>query len=547
MASSEVAVDSETPNSRQNMLLFWGCFAALIATAFGFQVRAMLMETWGAEFNISKTQQGEIFGAGLWPFAISIIIFSLIIDRIGYGKSMIFAGICHIVQAAMLYSAKGENAYEMLYWGSIVGALGNGTVEAVINPVVATMFPRQKTKWLAILHAGWPGGLVIAGLLFMGVANTNADGNITNYSLIILLTMLPIIIYAVMLFGRSFPVQERVQAGVSFKEMLQEPGILSWSVAVVLVVLEVGRVFELGWGIKLIAMAALIVPFAAYVQKLGRPIFFLMVLIMCPLATTELGTDSWITPLMQGEMSNVGISAGWVLVYTSLIMMVLRFSAGPIVHSLKPLNLLAISAGLAAVGLYLLGSVSGFALIFAVATLYGLGKTFFWPATLGVISEQFPKSGALGINMIAGIGMLSVGTLGAAWLGYVQDVDTSNTLKSDHAAVYEKAVADTEAKSFLGLIQYQSVDDTNATEEEKAVIVTVQDGSKKAVLRTATVLPIVMCVAYILLMMYFNSQGGYKVVELVSGGSEATAAPEATTTTEQATSGETGDAGSDGA
>ena len=269
-----------------------------------------------------------------------------------------------------------------------------------------------------------------------------------------------------------------------------------------------------------------------------------MVLIMCPLATTELGTDSWITPLMQGEMSNVGISAGWVLVYTSLIMMVLRFSAGPIVHSLKPLNLLAISAGLAAVGLYLLGSVSGFALIFAVATLYGLGKTFFWPATLGVISEQFPKSGALGINMIAGIGMLSVGTLGAAWLGYVQDVDTSNTLKSDHAAVYEKAVADTEAKSFLGLIQYQSVDDTNATEEEKAVITTVQDGSKKAVLRTATVLPIVMCVAYILLMMYFNSQGGYKVVELMSGGSEATA-PETTTTTEQATPGETGDAGSD--
>ncbi|MED5446773.1 MAG: MFS transporter, partial [Planctomycetota bacterium] len=252
MASSEVAVGSETPKSRQNRLLVWGCFAALIATAFGFQVRAMLMETWGAEFNISKTQQGEIFGAGLWPFAISIIIFSLIIDRIGYGKSMIFAGICHIVQAAMLYSAKGENAYQMLYWGSIVGALGNGTVEAVINPVVATMFPRQKTKWLAILHAGWPGGLVIAGLLFMGVANTNADGNITNYSLIILLTLLPIIIYAVMLFGRSFPVQERVQAGVSFKEMLQEPGILSWSVAVVLVVLEVGRVFELGTITKLI-------------------------------------------------------------------------------------------------------------------------------------------------------------------------------------------------------------------------------------------------------------------------------------------------------
>ncbi|MCH2203017.1 MAG: MFS transporter [Fuerstiella sp.] len=531
MASTAVMDNSADSSPRQNQLLFWGCFAALIATAFGFQVRAMLMETWGSEFGIDKTQQGEIFGAGLWPFAISIIIFSLIIDRIGYGRAMIFAGICHIGQAVMLYSAKGEGAYNMLYWGSIVGALGNGTVEAVINPVVATLFPRQKTKWLAILHAGWPGGLVIAGLLFMGVANTNEAGNITNYSLIILLTLLPIVVYTVMLFGRKFPVQERVQAGVSFKEMLQEPGILSWAVAVVLVVLEVGRVFEFSTTIKLGAMAVLIIPFAAYVRKLGRPIFFLMVLIMCPLATTELGTDSWITPLMTNEMTIAGVNPAWLLVYTSLIMMVLRFFAGPIVHALPPLKLLAISAALAAVGLYSLGSVSGFTMIFAVATLYGFGKTFFWPATLGVISEQFPKSGALGINMIAGIGMLSVGTLGAAWLGYVQDVDTVKNLQADHAAIHEKTVANTETKSFLGLIAYQSVDDTDATDEEKKIIGDIQDGSKKQVLKTATMLPIAMCISYVLLMMYFTSQGGYKVVEL-SGGQQANASSPDTTSNE---------------
>jgi hypothetical protein len=261
-------------------------------------------------------------------------------------------------------------------------------------------------------------------------------------------------------------------------------------------------------------MAALIIPFAAYVRTLGRPVFFLMVLIMVPLATTELGTDSWITPLMETEMTASGINAGWVLIYTSMIMMVLRFFAGPIVHRLLPLNLLAISAGLAAIGLFLLGSVSGFMLIFAVATLYGLGKTFFWPATLGVISEQFPKSGALGINMIAGIGMLSVGTLGAAWLGFVQENDTAQVLKNDHPAVYEKTVASTEAKSFLGLIDYKSVDATKATDAESQTISDVQNGSKKSVLRTATVLPITMCIAYILLIAYFNRRGGYKVVEL---------------------------------
>ena len=424
----------------------------------------------------------------------------------------------------MLYSAEGENAYQMLYWGSIIGALGNGTVEAVINPVVATMFSKNKTKWLAILHAGWPGGLVIAGLLFMGVADKNDAGVIVNYTTIILLTLIPVVVYAIMLLGKSFPVQERVKAGVSFKEMLQEPGIMSWSVAVVLVVLEVGRVFEMGTTGKIVAMGALIIPFAVYVRSPGRPIFFLLALIMCPLAATELGTDSWITPLMEGELGATGISAGWVLVYTSLIMMILRFFAGPIVERLLPLNLLAVSAALAAVGLFLLGSVSGMAMIFLVATLYGLGKTFFWPATLGLVSEQFPKSGALGINMIAGIGMLSVGTLGAAWLGFVQDTDTSKNLQANHPAVHEKVVTPAKEK-FLGLVEYDSVDEEKVTAQEQDIVTTAQNASKKQVLRTATVLPVIMLVAYVLLIAYFKGQGGYKVVE-IGGGHDSPEASE---------------------
>ena len=145
-------------------------------------------------------QKGEIIGAGLWPFAISIILFSLIIDRVGYGKAMVFAFVCHVTQALMLWFANG---YNMLYWGSIIGALGNGTIEAVINPVVATMFVRQKTKWLAILHAGWPGGLVIAGLLFMVVGSKNDAGGFENWQLLAALTLLPVIVYAIMLFKKK--------------------------------------------------------------------------------------------------------------------------------------------------------------------------------------------------------------------------------------------------------------------------------------------------------------------------------------------------------
>ncbi|MEC9349351.1 MAG: MFS transporter, partial [Planctomycetota bacterium] len=500
-----------------NKRIFWGCFIALIATAFGFQVRAQLMGTWASELGLSGTQQGEIFGAGLWPFAISIILFSLVIDKIGYGKAMVFGLVCHVIQALVLWKA---DSYEMLYWGSIIGGLGNGTVEAYINPVVATIFPKEKTKWLAILHAGWPGGLVIAGLLFMGVAVNDEAGNIVNYGTIILLTLAPVVGYGLILFGQKFPVNERVKAGVSFKEMLQEPGILSWAVVAILISIELSRALHLGDGAMYALMAILIIPYAVYVQKLGRPMFFLLVLVMAPLASTELGTDSWITPLMTAEFGAAGWNAGWVLIYTSLIMMILRFFAGPIVHRLAPLNLLAVSSVFAIAGLYLLGSVAGLSMIFLVATVYGIGKTFFWPATLGVVAEQFPRGGALTLNMVSGFGMMSVGILGGPWLGFVQDNDISASIKAADPAVHERVVAP-KAEKFLGLVEYESVDAAKVTDADTEVVTQAQNAAKKNVLKTATVLPVSMLIVYIFLIMYFKGRGGYKPVELDGGDDDA--------------------------
>ena len=125
---------STTTNIEEgNKVLFWGCFIALVTTAFSFISRMFLLGTWGEEFGLDDAQAGRLAGIGIWPFAVSIIGFSLVIDRIGYK----------------------------------VCALGNGTVEAFINPVVATMYNKEKTKWLNILHAGWPGGLVLAGMIII--------------------------------------------------------------------------------------------------------------------------------------------------------------------------------------------------------------------------------------------------------------------------------------------------------------------------------------------------------------------------------------------
>src|SRR5215207_2315213 len=165
--------------------LFTGCVLALVATAFGFAVRAAILGQWRAEFNLSQEQIGYLLGAGLFPFAVSIILFSLIIDKIGNGVSMAIAFTLHVLSAVITLCAPlalapagsspeaiaaGQKAgFLLLYIGTFIFALGNGTVEAVVNPVTATLFSREKTKYLNILHAGWPGGLVVGGLVAIAI------------------------------------------------------------------------------------------------------------------------------------------------------------------------------------------------------------------------------------------------------------------------------------------------------------------------------------------------------------------------------------------
>ena len=236
MAEATTAARSSSADYDHNKKLFLGCFIALIATAFGFIIRALIIDDWGADFNLTETQKGELLGVGLWPFAISIIVFSLIIDKIGYRNAMIFGLVCHVVSAVVTIFA---DSYWMLYVGTFIVALGNGTVEAYINPIVATIFRKDKTKWLNILHAGWPGGLVLGGIL------TIALGDAMDWRIKVALIFIPTVIYAVMLWRETFPVQERVAADVPYKDMLAEVGIVGALICTGLITIEIGRVFEL--------------------------------------------------------------------------------------------------------------------------------------------------------------------------------------------------------------------------------------------------------------------------------------------------------------
>ncbi|HSV75274.1 MAG TPA: MFS transporter [Chthonomonadales bacterium] len=499
---------------RQRKLLFWACFIALVATSFCFIIRALLLGTWGDQFGWNETQKGQILGVGLWPFAVSIIVFSLMIDKIGYGRSMVFAFVCHMLFAAVTIMAPGMDNPDAIYYafwvGSLLGSLAAGTVEAVINPVVAAMYPREKVKWLSILHAGWPGGLVLGGILV--IATGGAD-----WRLQIGFVFIPTILYGVAMLGRKFPVCERVSAGVSYRDMLREFGVVVAFIAACLIFLEVGRAFFfpvwLTWALIIGSTVAygLATGFAP-----GRWLFIVLVLIMMPLATTELGTDAWITELMKPEMERLGLAAGWVLVYTSALMMVLRLFAGSIVHRMSPLALLAISSVLAMAGLVALSASVGVMILLA-ATLYGIGKSFFWPAMLGIVSEQFPKGGAMTLNGVAGLGMLAVGTVGAPFLGYIQDSSVNTRLRLEQPVIHSQ-VAD-EKRWVFGAYQAVVPERVAALPlpEDREQVERAADLGRKDALRTVAIFPAIMLVAYLLLMLYFRSKGGYKPVIIGAG------------------------------
>ena len=512
-------------NDRHEKILFWGCFIALITTSYAFISRMILCGgQFATDFGLDKVSVGELQGAGIWPFGVSIILFSLFIDRIGYKVAMIFSFASYLAYTALAFAAYGsihglsgdalpagqKHGYQLLYWGSIILGLGNGTVEAYANPVVATMFNTDKTKWLNRLHAGWPGGLVLGGLCTIALANHS------DWRLTLGLILIPAIIFFLILISLKFPQSEREQAGVGYIEMLKEFGAFGALVGFGLVFAQIGQVFGWSGGLVWGLTGSVVVAFAIITKSFGRLILAFLIIVMMPQATTELGTDGWITSLMQTPMQAAGHNPAWVLVYTSAIMVVLRFSAGPLIHKLSPLGLLSACSAIAAIGLAALSRTSGagMAAIFAAATLYGVGKTFFWPTILGLTSEQCPRGGTLTLNAMGGIGMLAVGILGAPFIGYLQETSATRQLEAANPALYQTVTVE---KTYL-LGGYKAIDPLKSaavTEEAaQAAIKTATTSGQFSALGKMALFPTFMLACYIALMVYFKSRGGYKPVRI---------------------------------
>ncbi len=493
---------------KDKQLLFWGSFLALLAAGVGFAFRVMVLGDWQSEFNLTGAEVGRIFGASLWPIAVTMILFSLIVDKVGYKPSIYSAFILQASGGVLTFLADSP---ETLYWASICAGLGHGIVEAVINPVCASIYYKEKTKMLNILHASWPAGLVVGGILMLTPNLSELSWNVKA-----LWILIPVLCYGVMFIQPKFPVDERVVNKVPYPDMLKEVGFLGAFLAAFLLFYELYRVFvgdfeNLIW-LSLGVGALVGAGFGVFTKSLGKLLYFLLCLLMIPLATTELGTDAWIKELMTPSMGEL---AGWAIVASAFIMMILRFQAGVLTSRFSPPTILVISSFFSFCGLMAL-SVSSGAIVWGAFILYAVGQTFYWPTMLGFVADRFPKGGALTLNSVTAIGLLSVGIIGTPIMGAFSDNHTVNNVKSLSEEIH--AAAKTDA-SFFGA-SYESIDRVKATKlaaeqgMSEEIQGAVNDASRQSLRTTAICFPLVMLIAFGLIALYYRSKGGYQPIEL---------------------------------
>jgi MFS family permease len=430
-------------------------------------------------------------------------------------------------------------------------AIGNGIAEAVVNPLVATLFPKDKTHYLNILHAGWPGGLILGGLASYFMTG-GADAKPVSWQVQISLFLIPVAIYGLMLLGQRFPKSEASTSGISYRDMLGELGMLGAAVICALLALFFKSDLQFPLWLAAAAGAALLVGFgAATGWKIGYPMLAFLLLIHALVGYVELGTDSWIGKITGSIMASKA-NGLLLFVYTSALMFILRFFAGPIVERISPLGLLALSALLGALGLTLLGNAEGGVMCIVAATVYGIGKTFLWPTMLAVVSEQFPKGGAITIGATGAAGMLSAGLLGGPGIGFFQDQNASQNLRQADQAVYERYKSDKEgeflwlksvgldgkkaavledggkeAQRALDLMRSDKATNPKAVAEQESLVTwwdtaaATAANDKKLVeaaglfggrqaLKLTALVPAAMLLCYLALLGWFKSRGGYQ-------------------------------------
>jgi MFS family permease len=411
--------------------LFVASCLALLVTSLSFGIRAGILDRLGVQFGLDKAELGTIAATAFWGFPLAVVIGGMVVDIIGMKRLLVLAFLFHIAGILLtIFAGKFGNPFWALFISTLCIGIANGTVEAACNPLVATLYPNDKTTKLNHFHLWFPGGIVI-GTLIVYFFDKAAIG----WQIQVAMMIIPAVIYGLLFAKQKFPVTERVASGISTSEMY---------------------------------------------RSLLNPLFFFLIICMFGTAITELFTGQWIQVLL----NNVSQNSILILTVTTGVMVVGRGFAGPVVHRLSPAGVLLGSAIFSALGLYLLGHTSG-NMLFVGALVFGIGVCYFWPTMLGFVSENLPKTGAVGINLMGGAGMFAV-SLYMMFMGGVYD---------------NKIVKHLPAGADLKL--YNS---GGATAEMKAALADANKAAGPEVINTTLIIPLILIVAFAGLFFYMRNK-----------------------------------------
>lgn len=346
--------------------LFIGSCVALIATSVAFATVGAIMLALKREFILTNAEVGWIGGAALWGFAVSQVVFAPLADTLGMRFLLRMAFVGHLAGVLIMMVSSG---FWMLFGGALVIAMGNGLVEAACNPLVATLYPDNKTVKLNQFHVWFPGGVVIGGLASFGL---DAVG-VGAWQIKLALILVPTLAYGVMILTQPFPQTEGVQAGVSMGEMFK--------------------------------------------AALATPFMWVMLIAMAMTASVELGPNRWVPAVLEAG----GMAGILVLVWINGLMAILRYKAGTVVERLSNTGVLLMSAVLSGLGLMGLSIWGSGILTIVSATVFAVGVCYFWPTMLGTVSERVPRSGALGLGLMGTVGMATVGLVTSPIMGGIAD------------------------------------------------------------------------------------------------------------------------------
>ena len=349
--------------------LFNASCIALIVTAMTFAIRAGILVELGNDFNLNNTQLGWINSMAFWGFPVATIFGGLLYNYFGPKKLLVFAFVAHLFGLILTIYASG---FTLLLLSSFLIGFANGSVEAACNPLIADMYTSNRTTMLNKFHVWFPGGIVI-GALATNFMNTLGLG----WQLKIAIMIIPTLIYGFMFFKAIFPKSENIDTDTSNN-----------------------------------------------IKSLFSLLFIFIAVCMTLTATTELGTQQWLQPLLEKSGANPML----ILAMTTGIMAVGRYFAGPIVHKLNPIGVLFMSAIVSTVAIYFMSIADGTAL-YGAAVLFAFGVCYFWPTMIGFVAEYIPKTGALGMSLVGGMGMFATGIWNPI-IGSWIDTNTKNALES---------------------------------------------------------------------------------------------------------------------